>query len=99
MRELEPRGEVADRGDGRDIGPAVLVHDHEAAVDRHPGLLVPEPGRDRAAADGDEHQLCVEGLPALQGDGQPVRRFLDPLEPGPQLVGDPAPPEGALQQL
>jgi hypothetical protein len=99
VRELEPGGEVADRRDGRHIGPAVLVHDHEATVDRHPGLFVPEPGRDRAAADGDQHHLRVEGLPALQGDGQPVRRLLHPFEHGPQLVGDPAPAEGTLQQL
>ena len=66
VRQLRGGDEVADRGDRRDVGLAVLVDLDEAAVDGDADLLVAEVGRDRPAADGDQQQLGLDRLAALQ---------------------------------
>ena len=71
----------------------------EAALDRDAVLLVAEVGRDRAAADGDQQQLGLEGLAALEGDRHAGVGVLDALEPDAELEVDAAPAERALEQL
>src|SRR5207237_937208 len=56
-------------------------------------------GRDRAPAHGDQKQLGVELVDALQRDPDALLGVLDAGEAGAQLRGDAAAAEGALQQL
>ena len=72
MRELEPGHDVADGVDAVDVGAAALVGEHEAALHRDALLLVAEPVGGRASSDGDEQQVGLEGLAALDGDGDAV---------------------------
>src|SRR5580698_8438569 len=99
VRQLRAGNEIADRGDRRDARPAVFVHGDEAAIGGHAGVLVPEAGRDRSSADGDQQQLGVERGAALEGDRDAGVGGFDALEPGTELVADAAPAERPLEQL
>ncbi len=99
MRELEGGDEVTDGGDGRDVGPHVLVDEDEAAVHRDAVLLVAQALRDRSAADGDEQDLGLELLAVGEGDLDAVLGVLGLLEEGAQVELDAPLAEGALQEL
>ena len=62
VRELQARDDVADGVDALEVGAQPLVGEHEAAVHDDTLLVVPEAGGGRAAADGHEQQLGVDGL-------------------------------------
>ena len=65
MRELPVAGAVADRVDVRHGRAAVLVGgDALAPVELDADRLEPEALDERAAADGDEHQVGLDGLAA-----------------------------------
>ena len=78
--ELQPGHDVADGVDALDVGAAALVGEHEAAVHGDALLVVAEPVGDRAAADGDEQQLGLDHVAALDGDGDAVVGGLHALE-------------------
>lgn len=99
VRELERRNQVADGGDGRDVGAHVLVDEDVAAVHGDALLLVAETGGDRAAADGDEQDLGLELLAVGEGDLDTVRGVLGLREEGAQVELDAALAERALKKL
>ena len=71
VRELPVAGAVADRVDVRDGRAAVLVGgDARALVELDAGGLEAEPLDERAAADGDEHQVGLHGLAVAEVDGE-----------------------------
>src|SRR6185437_14824529 len=99
VRELQRRNEVADRVHARGGGLAELVDLHVAAVHDHAGLLEAEVRGHRAAADRDQQQLGLEGLPVLGRDAHAGLCVFDPGEPVAELELDAAAAERALQQL
>jgi hypothetical protein len=71
VRELPVAGAVADRVDVRHGRAAVLVGgDALALVELDADALEPEPLDERAAADGDEHQVGLDRLAVAEVDGQ-----------------------------
>jgi hypothetical protein len=80
--QLQRRDEVADGADRRDVGLAVGVDHDEAALHLDADLLVAEVLRDRPAADGDEQQVGLELLAALEVDAHAAVGVLDALEAG-----------------
>ncbi len=97
--QLQPRHDVADRVDALDAGAAALVGRDEATLHGNALLLVAEPVGGRPAPDGDQQQLGLEGLAALDGHGDTVVGALDRLEAGAGGEGDLALAEGALERL
>ena len=97
--QLEAGAQVADRVDAGQVGLAVLVDQDEAAVHGDADLVVAETLGDRAAADGDEQQLGVEGLAVLEGDGDAGVGDLGVGEADAELEVDAALAEGALEPL
>ena len=97
--ELEAGDDVADGADAGHVGRESLVGDDEAAVDRDADLLVAEAVRRRAAADGDEQQLGLDGLAVLERDDDAVVVLRDALEADAELVLDAALAERALELL
>ena len=97
--ELQPGDDVADGVDAVDVGAAALVGRDEAALHRDALLVVAEPVGDGTTPDRDEQQLGLEGLAALDGDGDAVVGGRDGLEAGAGGEGDLALAEGALQRL
>ena len=75
--QLQAGHDVADGEHAVEVGAAALVGQHEAALHRDALLLVPEAVGDRPAADGDEQQLGLDALAALDGDGDAVVGGLD----------------------
>src|SRR3569833_880085 len=99
VRELQRRDQVADGGDGLDVGAAVFVDLHETALDLDADLHQAQTVGDRATADRDEHDLGGEGLAALQRDDHAGVGVLDALVAHAQLVLDAALAERPLQAL
>ena len=54
--------------DALDAGAQPLVGRHEAAVEGDAGLGIPQALGDRATADGDEEQVGLDRVAALQRD-------------------------------
>ena len=101
VRELQAGDDVADGVHAGDVGAQPLVGEHEAAVHRDAGLLVAEAGGRGPAADGDEQQVGLDRLAALEASRvTPVvglgRR---PANRTPVLNVDAALAERALERL
>ena len=91
--------QVAHGGDGRHRRPAQRVHLDEPAGHRDPVLLVPEAGRDRAAAHRHEQEFRLELLAVAERDLDAGVGVADRLERRAELEPDAAAAEHPLQHL
>ena len=78
--QLEAGDDVADGVHALDVGAAALVGEHEAALHGDALLLVAEPLGGGTAADGDQQQLGLDDVAALDGHGHAGVGVLDALE-------------------
>ena len=97
--QLEAGDDVADGVDALDVGAAALVGEHEAAVHLDALLGVAEAVGRGAAPDGDEEDLGLDHVAALDGDGDAGVGGLDALERGAGEEADLALAEGTLERL
>ena len=97
--QLQPGHDVADGVHAVEVGAAPLVGEHEAALHGDALLVVAEPVGRRAAPDGDQEQLGLDHVAALDGDGDAVVGDLDALERRAGADLDLALLEGPLERL
>ena len=99
MGELQAGSDVTDSEDPGNVGMQALVDEHPAALHRDALLLEAHAGGVRAAADGDEQQLGVEGLSVLEGDVHAMVVLGRRGEANAEAEVDAALAEGALEGL
>ena len=99
VRQLQAGDDVAHGVHALEVGAAALVGEHEAPLHRDALLVVPEAVGRRAASDGDQQQLGLEDVAALDRDRDAVVGDLDALERGAGAEVDLALAEGPLEGL